>query len=428
MSRIGDRLTSIMRRNHLTERRLAELARPEDVPATSPVEQSHLEHCDRCHRLLVGYRRTEEVLSGVWRDRPIQGEVRTGAGTERIEPIDGVRVGHPGAIGRVGRQVPRYATVLTAAVLIGVVVGVGLLGLRGGRPASSGPAASMGGGAPSSAPASPAAPSAGPSDATDPYREVLVTPDAAVAAVKAMSAVPQTALGGSGSPVRAVQTSDLVATGPFEGAWDRYYQVAGRDVDATVDVHDGHVETLLLVGLVGASPSTTSITADQALAVASSFLTQRQIGTDGLTASVVKKDRGDVKTFVATWQRVVNGAIVPNSRMVEMDASTGVVFNLNDTNRPYADPPVPAIGRDQAVFRAEAAVSESGAAASASVDQTPATFVIESTSLQVSFTMAGVQQLQWSIELGYNTGQIYDSYAAVSVDAMTGVATVVGRG
>ena len=73
-------------------------------------------------------------------------------------------------------------------------------------------------------------------------------------------------------------------------------------------------------------------------------------------------------------------------------------------------------------------MSESGAAASASVDQTPATFVIESTSLQVSFTMAGVQQLQWSIELGYNTGQIYDSYAAVSVDAMTGVATVVGRG
>jgi polyisoprenoid-binding protein YceI len=80
------------------------------------------------------------------------------------------------------------------------------------------------------------------------------------------------------------------------------------------------------------------------------------------------------------------------------------------------------------VSRAEAAVSESAATASGAVDQTPATYVVESTSLQVSFTMAGVQQLLWSIELGYNTGQIYDSYAAVSVDAMTGVATVVGFG
>ena len=46
----------------------------------------------------------------------------------------------------------------------------------------------------------------------------------------------------------------------------------------------------------------------------------------------------------------------------------------------------------------------------------------------MSFTPAGVQQLVWIIDISYNTGQIYDSYAMVSVDAMTGAATIMGRG
>ena len=325
--------------------------------------------------------------------------------------------------------------VVAAAVLIGVLVTAGLLGLRGsGKSADGAPAVAtatpMSTGVLASAPTNGVStPSASPSFATDPYRVVTVTPDAAVAAVKAMVEPPQARLDGSNLAVRAMQTSDLVATGPLAGALYSYYQVMGHDVSATVDVHDGHVAQLLLVGLVMASPSTTSITAAQAQAVASAFLRDRHISTDGLTVGVVKKDRGpDVKTFVVSWQRVVNGAAVPDSRMVEMDAGSGVVFNMDNSTRPYSDPPTPAVGRDQAVSNAEAVAGTSAATASGSAAGTSVTYEVVSSGLQVRFTPTGVQQLLWSIELSSDSGQGYKSYAAVSVDAMTGSATVVGRG
>ena len=323
--------------------------------------------------------------------------------------------------------------VVAVAALIGVVASAGLLGLRGGW--------KTGDGAPAATTATPtgtgvlattddhATTSAGPSAATDPYRVVTLTPDAAVVAVKAMVEPPQARLDGSNLPVPAMQTSDLVATGPLDGALYRYYEVTGHDVHATVDVHDGHVAQLLLAGLVMASPSGTSITAEQAQAVASSFLTDRHISTDGLTVGVVKKDRGpDVKTFVVSWQRVVNGATVPDSRMVEMDAGSGVVFNMDNSTRPYSDPATPVVSRDQAVSNAEAVVGTSIATASGPIAGTSVTYEVVSTSLQVWFTPAGIQQLLWSVELSSDSGQGYQSYAMVSVDAMTGSATVMGRG
>ncbi len=315
------------------------------------------------------------------------------------------------------------------AVLIGVVATAGLLTLRGGglRPASSLAGGSTARGTPHVT--AQATTSAGPSAAADPYRVVTVTPGAAVAAVKAMVGLPQARLDGLSLAVPTIQTSDLVATGPFDGAMYSFYQVTGHDVAATVDVHDGHVGQLLLVGLVMPSPSTTSITAAQAQAAASSFLAARHISMDGLTVSVVKKDRGpDVKTFVVSWQRVVNGAVVPDSRMVELDAGSGVVFNMDNTTRPYSDPPTPEVGRDQAVSYAEAVAGTSIATASGPAVGTSATYTVVSASLQVWFTPAGVQQLLWSVELSSDSGQGYKSYAAVSVDAMTGSATVVGRG
>jgi hypothetical protein len=322
---------------------------------------------------------------------------------------------------------------VAVAVLIGVVVTAGLLGLRGNG--------KTGDGAPAATTATPtgtgvlattndhATTSAGPSAATDPYRVVTVTPDVAVAAVKAMVEPPQTRLDGSTLAVPAMQTDDLAVTGPFDGALYSYYTVMGHDVSASVDVHDGHVVQLLLLGLTSSFSSTWSITTAQAQAVASTFLTDRHISTDGLTVGVVKKDRGpDVKTFVVSWQRVVNGATVPDSRMVEMDAGSGVVFNMNNSTRPYSDPATPVVSRDQAVSNAEAVVGTSIATASGPIAGTSVTYEVVSTSLQVWFTPAGIQQLLWSVELSSDSGQGYQSYAMVSVDAMTGSATVMGRG
>lgn len=424
MSRISDRLAAIVRRNHVAEGRLFELAGPDGTPVAAAAEQAHLDRCARCRGLLVGYRRAESVLSGGWSDRPLRPGTRT-AGLAGLDRVARVRVG------RGGGGVARRAAVAMAmiAVLIGAVATAGLLTLRGGG-GRSGP--SLAGG--STARGTPhvtaqATTSAGPSAAADPYRVVTVTPGAAVAAVKAMVGLPQARLDGLSLAVPTIQTSDLVATGPFDGAMYSFYQVTGHGVAATVDVHDGHVAQLLLVGLVMPSPSTTSITAAQAQAAASSFLAARHISMDGLTVSVVKKDRGpDVKTFVVSWQRVVNGAVVPDSRMVEMDAGSGVVFNMHNTTRPYANPPTPAVSRDQAVSYAEAVAGPSVATASGPIAGTSVTYDVVSTSLQVSFTSAGVQQLVWSVELSSDSGQGYKSAAAVSVDAMTGSATVIGRG
>ena len=424
MSRIGERLAAMVLRNHVAEGRLFELAGPDGTPVASAAEQAHLDRCARCRGLLVGYRRAESVLSGGWSDRPLRPGTRT-AGLAGLDRVARVRVG------RGGGGVARRAAVPMAmiAVLIGVVATAGLLTLRGG---GGRPGPSLAGG--STARGTPhvtaqATTSAGPSAAADPYRVVTVTPGAAVAAVKAMVGLPQARLDGLSLAVPTIQTSDLVATGPFDGALGSYYKVIGHDVSASVDAHDGHVAQLLLLGLMSSFSSTWSITTAQAQAVASTFLTDRHIGTDGLTVSVVKKDRGpDVKTFVVSWQRVVNGATVPDSRMVEMDAGSGVVFNMDNSTRPYSDPPTPAVGRDQAVSYAEAVAGTSIATASGPVAGTSVTYTVVSTSLQVWFTPAGVQQLLWSVELSSDSGQGYKSYAWVSVDAMSGSATVVGRG
>src|SRR5664280_230050 len=361
MSRIGDGLAAVVRRNHLAESRLSDLAGPNGTPALSSAEQAHLDTCARCRALLVGYRRAESVLNGAWSDRMLRPGARA-VGVPGQDRVARVRVGRLQDHGATRRATVPVAMI---AVLIGVVATAGLLTLRGGG-GRSGP--SLAGG--STARGTPhvtaqATTSAGPRAVADPYRVVTVTPGAAVAAVKAMVGLPQARLDGLSLAVPTIQTSDLVATGPFDGAMDSFYQVMGHDVAATVDVHDGHVAQLLLVGLMSNVSSTWSITTAQAQAVASTFLTDRHIGTDGLTVNVVKKDRGpDVKTFVVTWQRVVNGAVVPDSRMVEMDAGSGVVFNMDNTTRPYADPPTPAVSRDQAVSYAEAVAGPSVATAS----------------------------------------------------------------
>jgi WD40 repeat protein len=133
MTRIAGLLPSIGRRDHLADTRLSELSVSVPTLRAGPAEQAHLDACGRCRGLLVGYRRAETILSGAWTDRPITNDLPTFASAERVSRLrvvshgrheSGARWALPGGV---------------AAVLIAVLVGAGLLGLRGnGQPAVSG--------------------------------------------------------------------------------------------------------------------------------------------------------------------------------------------------------------------------------------------------------------------------------------------------
>jgi hypothetical protein len=269
--------------------------------------------------------------------------------------------------------------------------------------------------------------SAAPTRYTDPYHSVEVTPPEAVAAVAAIASVPQVrVVGHAAAPTP--ETSDLVASGPTDGALMSFYQVIGRDVFATVDAHDGHVASLGFANLTPVSASTTSITADQATKAAISFLHARGIAIAGLDMTVQAKNRGpSLGTFVVAWQRHVNGAAVPDSREVELLAASGLVFNMTNTSRPYADPPTPTVDRNQAITAAETA-ADSGSVPSPAPGARAGSYTVVSTELRVWFTPAGGQELLWNVELTFATNQGYDDAYWVSVDAMTGSATVTGRG
>src|ERR1035437_5239234 len=96
MNRVRGIVAAIGRRNHLADSRLYELASSDGMQPAVPAEQGHLDACARCRGLLVGYRRTEAVLSGAWIDRPVRS--RSEAST-RIEAVGGVRVGRLGVVG-----------------------------------------------------------------------------------------------------------------------------------------------------------------------------------------------------------------------------------------------------------------------------------------------------------------------------------------
>ena len=144
MNRFSSALAGLGGRNHLADDRLCELAGCEAIqpaapaaPATS-TEQAHLDACARCRGLVVGYRRTEAVLSGPWADRPDRSWVQASHGIDRVGLV---RVGAARDVGPAGSpKSRRWAAVLAVGVMVvGVVAGAGLLGLRGGRFAASGP-------------------------------------------------------------------------------------------------------------------------------------------------------------------------------------------------------------------------------------------------------------------------------------------------
>jgi hypothetical protein len=150
MTRIFELPASIRRRGHLSETRLNELAGAGTgpTPPAGPAEEAHLDACARCRGLLVGFRRTEAVLSGAWTDRPLRDEaaaLASGSRAARLR-LGPLRIAGGGATRPARRSMVSLGAV---AVLIAVVAGAGLLQLRGsGLPS--------GGGSPSPALTTPA--------------------------------------------------------------------------------------------------------------------------------------------------------------------------------------------------------------------------------------------------------------------------------
>jgi hypothetical protein len=216
------------------------------------------------------------------------------------------------------------------------------------------------------------------------------------------------------------RTTDLTASGPYDGDLFRYYKVIGRDVYAMVDVHDSHVASLVLANCAPTGYSGSSISPDKAMAIASDYLAAHGVSTDSLAPVVVAKDRGEVKTFQVTWQKTINSAEVPDLRFVELDASTGIVFVMRNASRPYSTPPAASVSANDAVSRAEQAVIGLDGPA-----VTKPAFSVSETKLQVAFSASGSQQLIWQVMVRRtDLGQRADAFV-VTVDAMTGKTVVM---
>lgn len=259
----------------------------------------------------------------------------------------------------------------------------------------------------------------------DPYRDVQVTPASAIAAVRAMveRPLPQNAATyvAARAQVAAVQTADLQANPPIDGKLLRFYDVEGADVSAIVDAHDGHVAQLLAVSRIPRVRTNATLNDQQALDIASSYLADQGIEVDGMTAQVKLDDRGAALVYSVSWQRSVNGALVPDSRMVQLDAGTGVIFNVHNTSRLYSNPPTAVVARGKAISAAQDTATKS-------VGRKSATYKLIDASLQVTFDSQGTQGLVWQVKLYAADLANSTGYFEITVDAMTGSASVTGRG
>jgi hypothetical protein len=148
MSAATERIRSWLRRGHIADERLDEIATGAGSTGGARVataaELDHLTACRRCRSLLAGFRRTSVVLTGAWSDRELdRGPLLAGTAV-RIGQVRPSRL----VLSRDGR-VNRVGTVgaVMAAVLVGVIATSGLVFFngRGLQPADSSSAASLAG-------------------------------------------------------------------------------------------------------------------------------------------------------------------------------------------------------------------------------------------------------------------------------------------
>ena len=217
-----------------------------------------------------------------------------------------------------------------------------------------------------------------------------------------------------------IKAEQLTVQGPSDGAFFRYYDVLGPRLIATVDANDGQITSWYLGSNIAVGDDG-KVTSADALNAAEAFLGTREVSTDGLEQRVTFVDHGESSAYEMEWIRIVDNVVVPDSRVVGVDAASGRVFRYSYVNRSYAVPPPPMVDR----ARAEKAAMEQ-LPADRAVD-------IENTELRIAFTLAGDERLVWLIQATWvaaesENGDIVLGHALVEVDAESGKAAIVGAG
>jgi hypothetical protein len=206
-------------------------------------------------------------------------------------------------------------------------------------------------------------------------------------------------------------TANLVVDGPNEGALHRFYTVRNADLTTTVDAFDGRVISLTLPNAMPQG-NTVAVTKEQAEDRAAAFMNEHGLGVGGELGTVTLVEHGDFSEYEVIWQSTVRDIRVPDRRSVSVDPATGAVFGFRDDRRSWDPPPEPKIGRDDAIARAKASVSQGTAFRSP---------VIDRALLIVDFAPEGTQLLVW--EIGLSSGE---SHVLMHVDALSGAVTVIG--
>jgi hypothetical protein len=284
------------------------------------------------------------------------------------------------------------------AIVLSIAAAALILNLRGGQPATSGPATSSAAATSPEATPSPVV-TAGSSSST------AISKEAAVAAAEEFL----------GRPLGAVDVSD-----PKAWPGGQYVEIMEHNAGAVmwVDAATGKVVYLFL-------PVTTTavvkLTPGEAQSAASAFLTAHGVPFDGLTATVELHDHGCCKEYVVTWQRYVNGALAPDSRMVSLDPATGQVFSFTDRRVAYGPVPSPALSRGEAIAKA---ILASGLSSP----------TVGDVQLLVDSSPIWPGRLVWSVQLSQQvpiesgSSLTYVSAYWVYVDAVTGETKIAGQG
>ena len=238
----------------------------------------------------------------------------------------------------------------------------------------------------------------------DPEKAIVVSKAAAIDSVAAFA---------------GVSASKLSASNPVDGKYDRFYLITGPTLSATVDVHDGSVTTLVLDGIVVLNAGAAA-THDNALSTAREYLDSHAVGHQGMTETIEVIDHGESTEYLFTWQRYVDGVIVPDIRQVGIDAASGQVFRFHNISRPYEPPAQPTIPRSDAI--------EAAREASFLGDQAR----VRNVELRVEFDATGRQYLAWNVYLDgpvaeQQEGQHLEAHFLIEVDAATGEARIVGQ-
>ncbi|HEY5487771.1 MAG TPA: hypothetical protein VIK06_09000 [Candidatus Limnocylindrales bacterium] len=214
---------------------------------------------------------------------------------------------------------------------------------------------------------------------------------------------------------RKLGTVDVSEPQAWPGGREVEVRETGSDrADAWVDVNTGTVIRLMLAGAIPET-TTVAISSDQTRAAAEAFFKAHDISLDGLTATVKLVDHGTSKEYEIEWDRIENGVLLPDSRLVEVDPSNGVVFSFMDRRVATGPVPSPKIARDEAIRLATAASGLSNPK-------------IEGAQLLVDSSPVWSGRLVWSVQLSEVMPEGWVSAFWVEVDALTGETIIAGQG